>query len=181
MISFPKIFKKKVAAVQLEDTRLSFSEWYRLALDTVENGRFHDLDTRLWESFPDDYSSENDPLLADVMGKLETGFLKDSITRFTNRWNRGINNADITEMRIAWSDMTLSAQKAWILIDRKRFPEYLRGDLDKQLIVTIGNIQNNIESTTRKAADETMSPILRDAYYMVVKQRLNTIWSTDNV
>ncbi len=181
MISFPKIFKKKVVAVQREDTRLSFSEWYRLAQETVEKGSFHDLDMRLWESFPDDYSSENDPLLADIMGKLETGFLKDSITRFTNRWNRGINNSDITEMRIAWSDMTLSAQKAWLMIDRKRFPEYLRGDLDKQLIVTIGNIQNNIESTTRKAADETMSPILRDAYYMVVRQRLNTIWSTDNV
>lgn len=181
MISFPKIFKKNVASVQMEDTRLSFSEWYRLAQETVEKGSFHDLDMRLWDSFPDDYSSENDPLLADVMGKLETGFLKYSITRFTNRWNRGINNADITEMRIAWSDMTLSAQKAWLLIDRKRFPEYLRGDLDKQLIVTIENIQNSIESTTRKTADETMSPILKDAYYMVVKQRLNTIWSTDNV
>ena len=181
MISIPKLFKKKAAAVPVEDTRMSFSEWYRLAQEAVEKGSFHDLDTRLWESFPDDYSSENDPLLADVMGKLETGLLKDSATRFTNRWNRGIENADITEMRIAWSDMTLSAKKAWTLVDRKRFPEYLSSELDKQLTGTIGNIQSSIESTTKKAADETMSPILRDAYYMVVKQRLSNIWSTENV
>lgn len=181
MISFPKFFKKKKPVVPAEDTRLSFSEWYRLAQEAVEKDSFHDLDVRLWEAFPDDYSSENDPLLADVMGKLETGYLKDSITRFTNRWNRGIENADITEMRVAWSDMTMSAEKAWSLVDRKRFPEYLSSELDKQLTGTIGNIQNSIESTTRKAADEMMSPILRDAYYMVVKQRLSNIWSTENV
>ena len=181
MFSFPKLFKKKAAVVQEEDARLSFSEWYRLAQEAVENGSFHDLDMRLWESFPDDYSSENDPLLADVMGKLETGFLKDSMTRFTNRWNRGIENADITEMRVAWSDITISTQKAWSLVDRKRFPENLSSELDKQLTGTIGTIQNSIESTTKKAADETLSPILRDAYYMVVKQRLSNIWSTENV
>lgn len=181
MFSLQKIFKRKAAPVPVEDTRLSFSEWYRLAQEAVENGSFHDLDTRLWDSFPDDYSSENDPLLADVMGKLETGFLKDSITRFTNRWNRGIENADVTEMRIAWSDMMMSAQKAWMLVDRKRFPEYLSSDLDKQLTGTIGNIQTSIESTTKKAADETMSPVLMDAYYLVVKRRLSTIWSTENV
>ena len=181
MFSFPKLFKKKAAPVPKEDTRISFSEWYRMAQEAVEKGSFHDLDTKLWESFPDDYSSENDPLLADVMVKLETGFLKEALTGFTNRWNRGMENADITEMRAAWSDMTVSAEKAWTLVDRKRFPEYLRSALDKQLTETIGNIQSNIESTTKKAADETMSPVLRDAYYMVVKQRLSNIWSTENV
>lgn len=181
MISFSKFFKKKDTVVLVEEARLSFSEWYRLAQETVDKGSYHNLDMRLWESFPDDYSSESDQLLADVMGKLETGFLKDSMTRFTNRWNRGIENADITEMRIAWSDITMSTQKAWSLIDRKRFPENLSSELDKQLTEIIGNIQNSIEKTTKKAADETLSPILKDAYYMVVKQRLSNIWSTENV
>lgn len=181
MFSLPKIFKRATVAVPEKDEGISFSEWYRLAAETVDRGSFEDLDSRLWESFPDNYSSDNDPLLADVMSKLETGFLQYSVKRFTNRWNHGIENADITEMRLAWSDMTIAAERAWSLIDREHFPGYLSNDLDKQLIGTIGSIQDNIEITTKKAADETMSPILRNAYYMVVKQRLSNIWSIEYV
>lgn len=169
---------KKTRIKVVQEKRLSFGEWYCLAEKTVSERSYAAPDRQLWTAFPDDYSTDNDPMLADVMGKLETGLLRSGAERFKVRWNNGIENADITEMRVAWNDLFMTVKSAWLLIDRIRFPKYLSDQLEKQLIGAIEQIQLNLEKTTKDAANETESGLYADAYYMVSKRRLSDIWST---
>ena len=172
------LFAKKNRVKVVKEKRLSFSEWYGLAEKTISERLYATPDQRLWMAFPDDYSSDNDPMLADVMSKLETGLLKTGAEKFRSRWNCGIENADITEMRIAWNEFFMTIKSAWLLIDRIRFPEYLSNRFEEQLIDAIEQIQLNIEKTTKDAVNETGSGLYADAYYMVIKHRLSEVWST---
>lgn len=165
-------FFKKNKNKEAEKFTGSFSEWHKLVEDIVGNQYEVIPFDRIIEEFPDNYSSEYDPLLADAVGKLETYALKKTINSFNRVWNRGITENDITCVKRAWLGFRNALQECLFFRKCVGFPEDIAKQVENQVVETAESIQASCEKYIRRAEDESGSEFMKDIYYMIRRDKL---------
>lgn len=168
ILEYFKKRKKKDADIP----KSSFSDWHKLVEEVIGN-RYENIPfDRIIEEFPNNYSSEYDPLLADAMGKLETYALKKIINNFNRVWNRGITENDITCVKRAWLKFRDSLQECLFFRECEGFPEDIAKQVEKQVADTAASIQASCEKYIKRAEDESGSQFMKDIYYMIRRDKL---------
>ena len=164
-----KIFSKKKEEIR---NQYSFSEW-RNYIDSVLKSSYESIHFDvIRDMFPEDYSIEYNPILADSIEKLETFALKKIINLFNNKWKRGIEENDITLVYSAWNELDVSLKECLFYKGIESFPTEISEQLDEQVFKVGNDIQHTCEKSIKQAESECESVFLRDLYYLIRKNRL---------
>ena len=156
---------------QQEVTVKDFHDWKIMVEEIIQkNGK--NLPEELWISFPTDYSEVNDPILGDLMEKLEEQHLNHSIRHFSYCWSRGIQDSDISMIKAAWLGLDEDLNNSLFFHKCIGFPIGIADQIQKQIQDIAGKLQKECEKEIRLAENKTCSSFLKDIYYLTQKHKL---------